>query len=56
MDIKELHEQVKELRHQMTNHFVTKAEFTPIQKVVYGLVGTVLVSVLVALLSLVVLK
>lgn len=36
--------------------YVTKIEFSPIQKIVYGLIGTVLLAVLSAILALVIIK
>ena len=36
--------------------FVTRAEFTPVQRVVYGGIGVVLTGVVVSVLSLVVLR
>ena len=38
---------------EMRDECVTKAEFRPVQKIVYGLVGTATLALLIALLSLV---
>lgn len=38
----------------MTEIFVTKEEFAPVKKLVYGLVGIVLTSVVVAVLALII--
>lgn len=52
-DIGYIKSTVKELNDKVDHNYVTKEEFAPIQKLVYGLVGLILVSVVVALLSLI---
>jgi len=49
-NIENIKEDVKEIKTKLQNNYVTKAEFEPIKKVVYGMVGTMLVGVLGALL------
>lgn len=43
-----------ELLEKMDRDMVTRAEFTPVQKIVYGMVGLILTSVALALLALIV--
>ncbi len=49
-DIKE----IKSLLLSMEDKFVTRKEFGPVQRIVYGMVGTVLTTVLAGLLYLVI--
>lgn len=37
---------------EMKNNYVTKSEFNPIQKVVYGLVSTILITVIAGIMAL----
>jgi len=45
---------LKELKHESKEQFVTKSQFEPVQRLVYGMVGLVLVAVLTALLAIVI--
>jgi len=45
---------INALSEKIDNNYVTKSEFEPVQKIVYGLVGMMLVTVVSALLLLVV--
>ena len=45
---------LKELKHESKEQYVTKAQFIPVQNLVYGMVGLILVSVITALLAIVV--
>ena len=47
---------VTEIKTKLESHYVTKEEFDPIKKIVYGVVSLILVSVVGALLALVVIK
>ena len=47
---------VGEIKHQLESEYITKAEFAPIQKIVYGMVGLILVGVIGALITLVLRK
>lgn len=47
-------EDIKNLDSKIDNNYVTKTEFEPVQKLVYGLVGLILTSVVGALLYLVI--
>ena len=45
---------LKELKLESKEQYVTKAQFIPVQNLVYGMVGLILVSVITALLAIVV--
>lgn len=45
---------IAEIKATVTTHYVSKEEFEPIKKLVYGLVGLILVSVGGAIVSLVI--
>jgi thiosulfate reductase cytochrome b subunit len=47
---------VKEIKEKLNKDFVTVDQFNPIQRLVYGIVSLVLVSVFGALISLVIMK
>jgi len=47
---------VSEIKEKLESHYVTKEEFDPIKKVVYGMVSLILVAVIGALLALVIIK
>lgn len=47
---------VSEIKEKLESHYVTKEEFDPIKKVVYGMVSLVLVAVIGALLALVIIR
>lgn len=53
-DINYMKEKLDEVDGKLNSHYVTKEEFEPIKKVVYGLVGIILVAVVGAVVSLVV--
>lgn len=53
-DVSYIKEDVKALRQNQEQNYVTKNEFEPVKKIVYGLVGLILVAVVGALVSLVV--
>ena len=61
-DLNKLNENVIRLQEKVSTlelvvrDLVTKAEFTPVKLVVYGLAGTVLSSVLMALIATVVIR
>lgn len=44
---------VKEIKVLVGEHYVTKTEFDPIRKIVYGLVGLILTAVVTGVVSLV---
>ena len=45
---------LKELKDESRDQFVTKVEFEPIQRLVYGMIGLVLLSVLTALMAIII--
>jgi len=47
-------ETVDKIDCKLEKDYVTKDEFDPIKKIVYGMVGTILLAVIVALLALVI--
>jgi len=55
-DISYIRGEVTEIKQKLEDDYVTKAEFDPIKKIVYGVVGIILTGVIVALLGLVVIK
>lgn len=52
-DITYIKSEVTEIRKKLDSEYVTKSELDPIKKIVYGLVGLILVGVMGALLALV---
>lgn len=55
-DIGYIKQDVAEIKRMQQSHYVSKEEFEPIKRLVYGLVGLILTGVVVTLLSLVVVK
>lgn len=53
-DITYMKEKLDEVDGKLNSHYVTKEEFEPIKKVVYGLVSIILVAVVGAVVSLVI--
>jgi len=53
-DIEYIKKEVGEIKALVGDHYVTKAEFEPIKKIVFGLVGLILTAVVVAVVSLVI--
>ncbi len=57
-DFRDMRSDVKEVKHILQHEYVTKELFDlrvgRLEKVIYGMVGTVLIAVLVALLALVI--
>ena len=45
---------LKEIKKESGERYVTKEQFEPIQKLVYGMVGLVLVAVITALMAIIV--
>jgi hypothetical protein len=52
-DVKYIKEEITDIKKLITSEYVTKTEFDPIKKLVYGLVTTVLLSVVAAGLTLI---
>ena len=55
-DIEFIKCKIEELEKKIDNQYVTRMEFEPIKKIVYGIVTLVLTAVVVALIGLVVMK
>lgn len=53
-DIEYIKKEITEIKQLVSDHYVTKVEFDPIKKIVYGLVGLVLTAVVVGILALVI--
>ena len=51
-DIKNIKDDVSEIKDKLDNQYVTKTEFEPVKKVVYGIVGLILTAVIAALIGL----
>lgn len=52
-DVDYIKKEIGEIKQLVSDHYVTRIEFDPIKKIVYGLVGLILTSVFVGILSLV---
>ena len=50
---KAIQQSVKDIQAQLANSYVTRQEFEPVKRIVYGMVGVILVTVVGALLVLV---
>lgn len=55
-DITYIKKSIDDLTAKVDHNYVTKDQFEPVRKIVYGLVGLILVSVVGALMTLVVTK
>ena len=53
-DIEYIKKEIGEIKQLVSDHYVTKVEFDPIKKIVYGLVALVLTTVFVGILALVI--
>lgn len=49
----EVKEQLNGMDTRLSSHYITKEEFEPVKKIVYGLVGVILLAVVGAVVSLV---
>ena len=52
--LERMQQDLKELKHESREQYVTKTQFEPVQRLVYGMVGLVLIAVITALLAIVV--
>lgn len=52
-DVSYIKTAVKDLNDKVDNNYVTKEQFAPVQKLVYGLVGLILVAVVGAMMALI---
>lgn len=53
-DVSYIKEKINAVDQKLSSHYVTKEEFEPIKKIVYGLVSLILIAVVGALVALVV--
>lgn len=53
-DLGYIKEKLNAVDYKVSNHYITKEEFEPVKKIVYGLVSLILVAVVGALIALVV--
>lgn len=54
--LRDIYTAVQEFRDEIRETYVTKAEFAPVMRVVYGLVTLILTAVVAALIGLVIIK
>jgi hypothetical protein len=52
-DISYIKSDIKEIKDSVVTGYVTKDQFEPVKRIVYGLVGLILTSVVVAIVTLV---
>lgn len=50
-DVEYIKKSLDELKKNQNHNFVTKAEFEPIKKIIYGLVGLILAGVVTSILA-----
>ena len=55
-DIHHIQIDLTEIKHNLETSYLTKIEFDPVRKIVYGLVGIILIVVVGALVALVVIQ
>lgn len=53
---KEVEEEFKELKKDFSDKYVTKEQFSPIQKVIYSTIGTILIGIVTSFLTLIIRK
>ena len=55
-NVENIKNDVKDIKDKLQNDYVSQTEFKPIRNIVYGMVGLILTAVIIALVSLVILK
>jgi DNA repair exonuclease SbcCD ATPase subunit len=55
-EIRELRENIKDIKTHMKNELVTKDQFSPIQKIIYAVAGIALTAVMGAIFNIVIIK
>lgn len=55
-DLQELKETIKDIKTSLKSEYVTKEQFSPIQKVIYAITGLALTAIVGALLNIVIIK
>lgn len=54
--VENIENKINEINNKMDGHFITREEFDPIKRLVYGVVSLILTAVIIALVGLVVMK
>jgi len=49
--LKTIYDAIQDFRDEVRNTYVTKDEFSPVRSIVYGMVGLILTSVMVAIVT-----
>lgn len=52
-DLQYIKRDISEIKHKLESNYVTKEEFDPIKRIVYGMVSIILVAVVTAIVALV---
>lgn len=55
-DLKYIKDSVKEIKNSLDKNYVTIDQFAPVKSIVYGMVGLILTSIVVAMLTLIIRK
>jgi hypothetical protein len=56
LSLRDIYDAVNDLRTEIGNNFVTKAEFLPVKMITFGMVGIIITAVLTAILGNVIVK
>lgn len=56
LSLRDIYDAVNDLRTEIGNNFVTKAEFLPVKMIIFGMVGIIITAVLTAILGNVIVK
>ena len=55
-DLEFIRSDITDIKNDIQRHFVTREEYEPVKRIVYGLVSLILTAVVVALIGLVIIK
>ena len=56
LSLRDIYDAVNDLRTEIGNNFVTKAEFLPVKMITFGMVGIIITAVLTAILGNIIVK
>ena len=56
LSLRDIYDAVNDLRTEIGNNFVTKAEFLPVKMITFGMVGIIITAVLTAIIGNVIVK
>jgi hypothetical protein len=56
LSLRDIYDAVNDLRTEIGNNFVTKAEFLPVKMITFGMVGIIITAVLTVILGNVIVK